>query len=235
MSLRIAIAGAAGRMGTRIAALAAQDSAMKVVYGLEAPGKSAPAAFPIGSDFDALSQADVVIDFTVAAVSMRLLPEVRKHGKAYVIGTTGFSATEEAAIAEAARVIPIVKSSNMSSSVNVFFKVAEQIAKALPYYTVHIQETHHVHKKDAPSGTALQAGRLIESVSHQKPTYESMREGEVIGDHRVIFKGPADRLELFHHAESRDIFAAGALQAARWVAGRAPKLYSMTDVLGFEA
>ena len=120
----------------------------------------------------------------------------------------------------------------MSLGVNVFFKAAQEVARALPDYAVHIQETHHTKKKDAPSGTALQAGRLIEKVSRQKVTYESFREGDVVGDHRIIFKGPADRLELLHHAESRDILAAGALQAARWVAGKEPGLYSMQDVLG---
>jgi 4-hydroxy-tetrahydrodipicolinate reductase len=161
-----------------------------------------------------------------------LLPDVVKYQKAMVIGTTGFSPEQEAKIADAAQKVPIVISFNMSLGVNVFFKVAQEVAKALPNYAVHIQETHHTKKKDAPSGTALQAGRLIEKVTKQKATYESFREGDVVGDHRIIFKGPADSLELFHHAESRDNFASGALQAAKWVAGKKPGLYSMWDVLG---
>ena len=174
--------------------------------------------------------AQVPIDHAEATVA--LLPEVVRCRKAMVIGTTGFSPEQEAKIARAAKEIPIVMSSNMSLGVNVFFKVAQEIAKALPGYAVHIQETHHTKKKDAPSGTALQAGRLIEKVSRQKATYESFREGDVVGDHRIIFQGPSDRLELVHHADSRDILASGALQAAKWVAGKAPGLYSMREVLG---
>jgi len=165
-------------------------------------------------------------------MAAQLLPEVVNDRKAMVIGTTGFSPEQETLITHAAEEIPIVFSSNMSLGVNVFFKVAQEVAKALPGYSVHIQETHHTKKKDAPSGTALHAGRLIEKVSRQKVTYESFREGDVVGDHRIIFKGSSDRLELLHHAESRDILATGALQAARWVAGKEPGLYSMQDVLG---
>jgi len=231
--IKLLIAGVAGRMGQRIHALASQDPAFKVVYGLEAPSSIATLpGLPIGSDKSNIQKADVVIDFTVAEATTTLLPEVVNYRKAMVIGTTGFSAEQEAKIAHAAKEIPIVISFNMSLGVNVFFKVAQEVARALPGYSVHIQETHHTQKKDAPSGTALQAGRLIEKVSRQKVTYESFREGAVVGDHRIIFKGPSDSLELLHHAESRDIFVTGALQAARWVVGKEPGLYSMWDVLG---
>jgi 4-hydroxy-tetrahydrodipicolinate reductase len=119
--------------------------------------------------------------------------------------------------------------------VNVFFKVAQEIARALPNYEVRIREAHHAHKQDKPSGTALQVGRLIEDVTRRKVFYdESKREGEIVGDHRVIFSSQEDALELFHHAETRDIFALGALQAAKWVVGKKPGLYSMQDVLGLK-
>jgi len=233
MAIKLIIAGIAGRMGGRLRALAAQDPGLTVVYGLEAPSVVVTfPGIPIGSDKSSIQKGDVVLDFTVAEAAIKLLPDVLRYRKAMVIGTTGFSAEEEAKIAQASKEIPIVISSNMSLGVNVFFKAAQEIAKALPNYAVHIQETHHTKKKDAPSGTALQAGRLIEKVSRQKVTYESFREGDVIGEHRIIFKGPSDRLELLHHADSRDILAGGALQAAKWVAGRDPGLYSMRDVLG---
>jgi 4-hydroxy-tetrahydrodipicolinate reductase len=231
--IQLVVAGIAGRMGQRIHALASQDPAFRVAYGLEIPGHTATLpGLPIGSDKSQIQKADVVIDFTVAEATVGLLPEVVKYQKGIVIGTTGFSPQQESVIADAAQKIPIVISFNMSLGVNVFFKVAQEIAKALPRYSVHIQETHHAKKKDAPSGSALQAGRLIEKVTKQKVTYESFREGDVVGDHRIVFQGPADRLELFHHAESRDIFVVGALQAARWVADKKPGLYSMWDVLG---
>jgi len=231
--IKLLIAGVAGRMGQRINALASQDPTFKVVYGLETPANIATLpGLPVGSDKSYIAKADVVIDFTIAEATVVLLPEVVNYHKAIVIGTTGFSAEQEAMIAHAAKEIPIVISFNMSLGVNVFFKIAQEVAKVLPGYAVHIQETHHTQKKDAPSGTALQAGRLIEKVSKQKATYESFRKGDVVGDHRIIFKGPFDTLELMHHAESRDIFVTGALQAARWVAGKEPGLYSMWDVLG---
>jgi 4-hydroxy-tetrahydrodipicolinate reductase len=233
MAIKLIIAGIAGRMGGRLLELASRDPAFEVVYGLEAPSTvAALPGLPIGSDKSFIQKGDVVLDFTVADATVALLPEVVRYRKAMVIGTTGFSAEQEAKMTQAAKEIPIVVSFNMSLGVNVFFKAAQEVAKALPGYAVHIQETHHTKKKDAPSGTALQAGRLIEKVSKQKVTYESFREGDVVGDHRIIFKGPSDRLELLHHAESRDIFATGALQAAKWVAGKAPGLYSMRDVLG---
>ena len=232
MAPKLLIVGAAGRMGQRITDLALQDGGWNVFYGLESENKKSPFNIPCGSDRGQLHQADVVIDFTVAEATDNLLADVVKAGKPYVIGTTGFSAEQEKRIAEAAALIPIVKSSNMSSGVNAFFKAAILLAKALPTHAVHIQETHHMHKKDAPSGTALQAGGLIEQAGKQKVTYESFREGEVIGDHRIIFRGPTDEVELFHHADSRDIFAAGALQAARWVRLQKPGLYTMFDVLG---
>lgn len=232
MPLQVVIAGAAGRMGRRIAALAAGDKEVRIVYGLESAGKGAGASFPIGVETRFIQNADVVIDFTLPEATLSLLGEIRKYRKAYVIGTTGFNADQEGLIAALAQEVAIVKSSNMSLGVNVFFSVAQRIAQALPHYAVHIQETHHVHKKDAPSGTALQAGALIEKAAGKKVTYESIREGEVVGDHRIFFKGEADRIELFHHAESRDIFAAGALQAAKWAVRQKPGLYSMQQVLG---
>jgi 4-hydroxy-tetrahydrodipicolinate reductase len=229
-TIKLVIAGAAGRMGQRIAVLAAADPGLKVIYGLDPKSQSGP--FPIGTDLSKLSGADVVIDFTTAEASLALLKEVTQLKKAYVVGTTGISKEHEEKFILAGKIIPIVKSSNMSLGVNVFFKAAQEIARALPEYSVKIEETHHVHKKDAPSGTALQAGGLIEKVSPQKVAYESFREGEVVGDHKIIFTGPADRLELFHHAGSRDILAAGALKAAAWVAKQKPGLYTMQDVLG---
>jgi len=233
MTSNLLIVGAAGRMGQRITDLAQKEGTWNVFYGLESGDKSSPLGVPCGNDRAKIAQADVLIDFTIAEATAGLLDDVVKAKKPYVIGTTGFSVEQEKHIADAARVIPIVKSSNMSPGVNAFFKAAQQIAQALPQHAVHILETHHVHKKDAPSGTALQAGGLIEKMSSQKVTYESFRKGEVIGDHTIIFKGPMDVITLTHHAESRDIFAAGAIQAARWIIGKKPGLYTMFDVLGF--
>jgi len=219
--MKIVVAGSQGRMGLMIAQLAREDAAISAVLG-----------FDKGESSAVVKEGDVVIDFTIAAATASLLPAVVQAKKPYVIGTTGFTPAQDAQIVEASRLIPIVKSSNMSLGVNVFFKLAQEASKALPEYSIHIEETHHVHKKDSPSGTALQAGGLIQQASGKTVTYESFRKGEVIGDHRIIVKGPSDQLEIFHHAESREIFAAGAIAAAQWVVRQKPGLYSMFDVLG---
>jgi len=220
MTIKLIIVGVKGRMGQRIVDLAKQDASLQFAAGLD-----------VGDSATDLKKGDVAIDFSAPEATLTYLQAAVENGKGYVIGTTGFTGEQDKKIVEASRRIPIVKSSNMSLGVNVFFKAAQQMARALPGYKVHIQETHHVHKKDAPSGTALQAGGLIERVSPQKVTYESFREGEVVGDHRIILTGPNDRIELFHHAGSRDIFAAGALVAAKWVHGKKPGLYTMEHVL----
>jgi 4-hydroxy-tetrahydrodipicolinate reductase len=234
MPIKVVIAGAAGRMGMRIADLASQDAVFQVAAGIEQSVRSATvkSSFPILSEGEAVQKGDVVIDFTAPEATVKIIEQAVQYKKAYVVGTTGLTEQDHKKIVEWSRVIPIVTSSNMSLGVNAFFDAARRMAATLIGYTVHIQETHHVHKKDAPSGTALQAGALIEKVTGKKVTYESFREGEVIGDHRIIFTGPADRVELFHHAESRDIFAVGALQAAKWVVTQKPGLYGMNDVLG---
>jgi len=221
--IKLVIAGSNGRMGRMIMHMAMNDEKHRFGPVL---------GFDVEDDPLVMKQGDVIIDFTTPEASLNHLQQAAGLKKACVLGTTGFTPDQERVIIEAARNIAVVKSSNMSLGVNVFFDAAQKIARSLPTYAVHIQETHHIHKKDAPSGTALQVGKLIEEATEKKVTYESFREGEVVGDHRVIFKGPADRIELVHHAESRDIFAAGALQAAQWVAAQKPGLYKMSDVLG---
>jgi 4-hydroxy-tetrahydrodipicolinate reductase len=236
--INLVIAGAAGRMGLRIADLALKDKSFHVKYGLEALTKAGSVlnpAFPGGPDADQIKNADVVIDFTSPAGTMvAIRPKIEQYKVRWVIGTTGLSPEQEAEIARVATLVPVVKSANMSIGVNILFKAATDMAKALPGYRVRIQEAHHRHKKDNPSGTALHLGRLIEQAAGRPVTYdEPIREGEIVGDHRVIFEGPGDRLELFHHAETRDILAAGALLAAKWVAAQTqPGLYTMKDVLG---
>ncbi len=231
--IKLIVSGIAGRMGTRILALAQKDTAFEVVYGLESPGiKTGAEGVRTGADFSEIKNADVVIDFTVPEASAQLVKEMESMKKAYVIGTTGFTEAQRAAISEAAKKIPVVLSPNMSLGVNVFFKLAQEAARKLPDYDVEIVEAHHQHKKDAPSGTALYAGGLIEKVTGRSVRYQSLREGEIVGDHRVILTGPSERLELFHHAASRDNFAAGSLVAAKWLVKQKPGLYGMQDVLG---
>jgi 4-hydroxy-tetrahydrodipicolinate reductase len=235
--IKVVVAGAAGRMGTSIINLAAQDKELEVIYGLEALAKEnsiSSSICPIGSDISQIKVADVVINFATAEGTMvGLRPAMLKYSVPWVIGTTGFNSNQEDTLKEISKRIAIVKSSNMSLGVNAFFKAAQQIAKVLPEYDVHIQEAHHIHKKDSPSGTALQVGKLIADITGRSVKYASVREGEIVGDHRVTFSSAVDTIEIFHHAETRDIFALGALQAAKWlVKQKRPGLYSMQDVLG---
>src|SRR5258706_7156021 len=228
MVIKLVVVGAAGRIGSTIANPAHRDNDFQIVARLEALAKQDASAGLTG-EISSIGKADVVINFATAdGTAVGLFPAMEKFDTPWVIGTTGFNEGQEATIAKIAKRIPIVKSSNMSMGVNVFFKVAQEIAKTLPNYDVHIQEAHHIHKVDEPSGTALQVGKLIEAVTGQKVIYDkAKREGEIVVDHRVIFSSPQDTLELFYHAETRDIFALVVLQVANWIEKQNPGLYTM--------
>lgn len=202
----------------------------------------------------ALEGADVAIDFTLAEASVRNATACREKQVALVIGTTGHSAAQRAELEEIARGLAIVLAPNMSLGVNVLFRLAELASRALggDQYDAEILEAHHRNKVDAPSGTALGLGRAVaqgrgvdlDDVAdyarhgnigvrqHGRIGFSVVRGGEIVGDHRLIFAGPGEQIELAHHAGDRSGFARGALVAARWVVGRPPGLYSMMDVLG---
>jgi len=200
-----------------------------------------------------LNSADGLIEFTVPAATLALAELTAAAGIVHVIGTTGHSPEEEAVIAKAAGRAIIVKSGNMSLGVNLLAALTKRVAKTLDEsYDIEIVEMHHNKKIDAPSGTALMlgraaaAGRGVDLAEHSVRGRDGMtgarasgdigfaalRGGTVVGDHTIIFAGPAERVELTHRAEDRMIFARGALHAALWARGRKPGLYSMADVLG---
>jgi 4-hydroxy-tetrahydrodipicolinate reductase len=202
-----------------------------------------------------LAAADGLIEFTLPAATLALAELTAAAGTVHVIGTTGHSPEEEAVIAKAAMRTPIVKSGNMSLGVNLLAALVKRVAQTLnDDYDVEILEMHHNKKIDAPSGTALMlgraaaAGRGIDLAQHSVRGrdgmtgarcpgdigFASLRGGTVVGDHSVIFAGPAERVELTHRAEDRMIFARGALRAALWARGQKPGLYSMADVLGLK-
>ena len=183
----------------------------------------------------AMQNCDVAIDFSQADAIIEICHAALHHRQPLVIGTTGQSKEQRGIIEETAQSLPIVFASNFSIGVNVLFwltrKAAEQLGSD---FDAEIVETHHKMKKDAPSGTAK---TLVEVLKAAKKTQaeipiQSIREGDVVGEHTVIFKGPAERLELTHRAASREIFARGALFAAKWIIGKPAGLYSMQDVLG---
>lgn len=203
-----------------------------------------------------MSNADGIIDFTAPAATVAFAALAAQHGKVHIIGTTGLSAADEAKIKDAATKAVIVKSGNMSLGVNLLAALTKRVAATLDdTFDIEIVEMHHNQKVDAPSGTALLLGRAaaegrgIDLDQHAVKAREghtgarqagdigfaALRGGTVVGEHTVMFAGPAERIELTHKAEDRMIFARGALHAALWGRGKAPGLYSMTDVLDLKS
>lgn len=224
-------------------------------------GKDAGELAGIGTNGVALSadaaplfdKADGIVDFTAPAATLAFAALAAKSGKVHIIGTTGLSAADDGKIAEAAKKAVIVKSGNMSLGVNLLAALTRRVAKTLDAsFDIEILEMHHNQKVDAPSGTALLLGRAAAEgrgidldaqavkareghTGARKPGdigFATLRGGSVVGEHTVMFAGPAERIELIHKAEDRMIFARGALHAALWARGRSPGLYSMIDVLG---
>jgi 4-hydroxy-tetrahydrodipicolinate reductase len=265
---RIAVLGAAGKMG-RMIVRAAIEAGATVTAAVEPPGSAhlgsdagalagiAPLGVPVGADVSAaLAAADVAIDFTAPAASVHTASLATERGTALVVGTTGLSPTETAAIQAAAERVPVVLSSNMSLGVNVLFGLLQKAARALgPGYDVEIVELHHRLKKDSPSGTALSMahvladtlGRDLDKVARHgreglvgartsdEIGLHAVRGGDVIGEHTAYFFGLGERLELTHRASSRETFARGAVRAATWLAGKPARLYDMQDVLGLRS
>lgn len=262
---RVCIAGASGRMGRMLieAVQAADDCVLSAA--LDRPdspalGKDAagflgqPAGVAITADLDAaLAASDVLIDSTRPEGTMAHLAACVRHGTALVIGTTGFTDEQKAAITQAAQQVPIVMAPNMSVGVNVTMKLLEMAAKALATgYDIEIVEAHHRHKVDAPSGTALKMGEVIasalgrdlkdcavyERVGHtgeRDPStigFATVRGGDVVGDHTVMFLGTGERIEITHKSSSRATYAQGSLRAVRFLAEQRSGLFDMFDVLG---
>jgi 4-hydroxy-tetrahydrodipicolinate reductase len=224
-TVRVLLIGAAGRMGQTIRDLAQSDPEIKIAAQCDLGDAIEPA----------MRNCDVVVDFSHADAIEEICRAALGNGKSIVIGTTGHPPQQRATIEEAARSVPIVFASNFSVGVNVLFWLTRKAAELLGSdFSAEIIETHHRMKKDAPSGTAKTLAEILKAaqkIQSQIPI-ESIREGDVVGEHTVIFNGPSERLELTHRAASREIFARGALRAAKWIVGKPPGLYSMQDVLG---
>jgi 4-hydroxy-tetrahydrodipicolinate reductase len=257
--MRVAVAGAGGRMGRALIDAVLADRDLALAAALDAAGSPAlgqPAgSLTIGSDLGALAGAEVLVDFTRPEGTLAHLEACLQHGKPMVIGTTGFSDVQKARIAEGARRLPIVFSPNFAIGVNVVFRLAQTAAAALgDAYDVEIVEAHHRHKVDAPSGTALKLGELVAGAlgrdlgkvathgrsgdTGERPAraigFHAIRGGDIVGEHTVIFAGAGERVEIAVRSYSRMTYAAGALRAAKWLRGRAPGLYDMFAVLGLK-
>jgi 4-hydroxy-tetrahydrodipicolinate reductase len=261
--LRLAIAGAGGRMGRMLLDAAAQDSNITVVAAFEhaaSPllGNTVHPGLKITADVAAgLAHADVMIDFTQPAGTLAHLPHCLATNTALVIGTTGFEEAGKATINAASRSIPIMFAPNMSVGVNLSFKLLELAAQVLKDgYDVEIVEMHHKHKVDAPSGTALKMGEIVaeaqgsrladravysrEGVTGARPAnaigFATLRGGDIVGDHTVVFAGEGERIEITHKSSSRATYAAGSMRAAHFLLtqlqAKKTGLFDMQDVLG---
>jgi len=261
---KIGITGAAGRMGRRIAALTIESERFDIVSAMEAPGSeglgrdlgelAGVGAFGVKVTGDLQGSPQVVIDFSLPEGTLHWLDVCRSRGVAMVIGTTGLTESQTAAVADAARTVPIVHAPNMSVGVNVLLKVVAQVARILGAdYDIEIAETHHRFKKDAPSGTALALSKAICAATGRdageamiygrggqcprRPGeigMHALRLGDTVGEHAVSFGNLGETVTIAHSAHTRDTFVRGALRAAEWVVRQGPGLYTMADVLGLE-
>lgn len=235
--VKIAISGCAGKMGSRILSLSSEDKDLEAVVGIEQKLNPQVGAkigtLKVSDNPNDIKVADVLIEFTSPEATVEHLDFAVRHKKALVIGTTGLTNEQIDRIKEASKKIPVVFSPNMSIGVNLLFRLVKEAAEKLSGdYKVNIVEAHHVHKKDAPSGTAKKLAQIIKDASGREVSdIKSIREGEIVGDHKVTFESPVDTIEISHSAKTRDIFAQGALTAAKFIAGKKPGLYDMQDVL----
>jgi 4-hydroxy-tetrahydrodipicolinate reductase len=263
--VRIAVLGAAGKMGRAIVRALVDEPGATLSAAVERAGAPeigqdagtlaglAAGGVAVRAGLPAANEADVWIDFSAAAAAPAHARGAAAAGAGYVLGTTGLLPADREEVAGAAGRTPVVLSPNMSVGINLLLRLVSDAARALgPGYDIEIVETHHRFKRDAPSGTAL---RLAEAVAEgtgrdlqQTARYarhgdigprtkeeigvQTLRGGDVVGDHTVFFFGLGERIEITHRASSRETFARGAVRAALWLAGRAPGLYDMRDVLG---
>lgn len=222
-------------MGQALLRLAAEDAGMDVVAAVvrKPPTQRVVDGTPYfaASELAGVPAFDVAIDFSLPEGFDPVLALCRERGVGLVTGTTGISDAQQAALDAASGQIPLVWATNFSLGVAVLAELVERAAQALPGWDCDIVESHHVHKKDAPSGTALTLGEAAEQ-GGAEPRYASLRAGDIIGEHFVQFTGLGERVELVHRATNRDIFARGALHAARQLQGRAPGRYRVRDLLG---
>jgi len=265
---RIAIAGAAGRMGKTLIEACHQTEGLQVTVATERQGSSllgsdagelagiGPLGVPVGDDLAACTDDfDVLIDFTRPEATMAHLQICRNHGKRMVIGTTGFSEQQRAEIGAAAKDIAILLAPNMSVGVNLCLKLLQTAATVLgDEVDIEIIEAHHRHKEDAPSGTAVRMGEVIAETlgrdlkecavygregftgprDRHTIGFESIRAGDIVGEHTVMFVGSGERVEITHRASSRMTFAGGAARAAQWLMQHDSGQYDMQDVLGLK-
>jgi 4-hydroxy-tetrahydrodipicolinate reductase len=221
--VRITICGARGRMGRALVAGVKADAMLHLAGEID-----------LGDDLTSvIGQCDAIVDFSTKETTETVARLAAVHRKALVIGTTGHTEKEKAAVLAVIKGIPVVWTSNFSTGVNTLFYLCAKVAGIVgPQWEVEIVETHHTAKKDAPSGTAKTLQQVILQVTGKEVPAHALRVGDVVGDHTVTFGTSGERIELTHRASSRETFARGALRAAQWAVAQKPGLYDMQDVLG---
>jgi 4-hydroxy-tetrahydrodipicolinate reductase len=255
--IKICVSGCCGKMGKRICELAMEDSEIKLISGIERKnhpdiGKSIfdkTNAIIFDDIKKAIKNVNVLIEFSTPEATIEHLENSKEEKISFVIGTTGFSQNQFNKIKEFSSYIPIFISPNMSFGVNVIFKICQELTKLLKDYEIEIVELHHNKKIDSPSGTAQKIADLINNVKEEKSNFiygrkgkigprkkeelgiHSLRLGDIIGEHQILFAGKGERIELIHRAQSRDIFALGALKAAKFIKDKSTGIYSMQDLV----
>ncbi|MFH1957708.1 MAG: 4-hydroxy-tetrahydrodipicolinate reductase [bacterium] len=248
--IKLCISGAGGKMGSAIINCCKSDGDVEIGGLLEKGGSPAAGKVLEGIKVltgieDAVKNCDCLIEFTNSQATLEHLAKISIPA---VVGTTAFSEEQIKKIGEFSKKIPVVLSPNMSKGVNLLFSLSKTAARKLPGYEVEIIEAHHNRKKDAPSGTAKKIAEIINEDKNLKFVYgregnvgarkqeeigiHAVRAGDIVGEHTVIFAGPGECFELVHKAYSRNCFAQGAIAAAKWLVGKSPALYTMSDVLG---
>ena len=221
--VRVLLVGAGGRMGKAISAAAETEAGLTIAAGAERDADLAALA----------KRCDVVIDFSTAEATETVCQMCAAQKLPLILGTTGHTPAQNDIVRATAEEVAVVFAANFSLGVNVLFALARKTAALLgEKFEVEIVEAHHKTKKDAPSGTAKRLAEILEETRGISVPVHSIRAGDIVGDHEVIFAGNGERLELTHRASSRETFARGALHAARWVVGKPAGLYRMEDVLG---
>lgn len=247
--INLIISGCSGRMGHVVEEICAADPNVNVVAGFDILGTS-DRDFPVYTSPDQFEgNADVVIDFSHPSALTALLSFCKKRGVSAVLATTGYSPEQLSEIDEAAKVVPVFRSANMSLGINVVIELIKKAASVLDGYDIEIVERHHNRKVDAPSGTALMLADAAASAVSYDASYvyerhnvrqprekneigiSALRGGTIVGDHEVIFAGRDEVIELHHHAASREIFANGAVKASKFLIGKKPGLYNMADLV----
>lgn len=235
---KVIIVGAGGKMSTAVISAISSEKDIKIISGIEAVGHPLTGQ-PIGTGLiqtnlgSVIQLADVIAEFAIPEITLDNVKIAAKAKKPYIIGTTGLKNLQQ--IQKYSKEIPLLISANFSLGVNLLFNLTDKTARALKDFDIEIVEAHHKLKRDAPSGTAQKLVEIIKQTANkQEVTTHSIRAGDIVGEHTVMFTGNGERLELTHRATSRSAFAYGVIRAIRFISRQKPGLYSMQDVLGIK-